>query len=164
MEKWDLYDKNRKKLNKVVLRGEKLKKNEFHLVVNGWIKNEKNEFLITQRAPNNSFAYMWECTGGSAQSGETSLDAIAREIKEELNIKIDKTKARLFNSALRFFKDCPDILDVWIILDNTPIEKIKIQKDEVMNVKWATKQEILDLYNQGKFEANIFFEEVLNSL
>ena len=107
---------------------------------------------------------MWECTGGSAQSGETSLDAIAREIKEELNIKIDKTKARLFNSALRFFKDCPDILDVWIILDNTPIEKIKIQKDEVMNVKWATKQEILDLYNQGKFEANIFFEEVLNSL
>ena len=162
MEKWDLYDKNRNKLNKVVNRGDILNDDEFHLVVNAWIKNDKDEFLITQRAPNKSFAYMWECTGGSAQSGETSLDAVAREVKEELNINIDKSKAKLFNSTLRYYKGCPDILDVWIINDNTALENITVQKEEVMNVKWASKQEILDLYNEGKFEANAFFKEVIN--
>lgn len=49
MEKWDLYDKNRNKLNKVVNRGDYLSDDEYHLVVNAWIKNDKDEFLITQR-------------------------------------------------------------------------------------------------------------------
>ena len=84
MEKWDLYDKNRNKLNKIVDRGSVLSDDEYHLVVNGWVKNDKDEFLITQRAPHKSFPYMWECTGGSAVSGETSLEAVAREVKEEL--------------------------------------------------------------------------------
>lgn len=105
---------------------------------------------------------MWECTGGSALSGETSLDAVAREVKEELNIDIDRSKATLFDSTLRYYKGCPDILDVWVIVDNTPIEKVKIQEEEVMDVKWATRQEIMDLYNNGKFEANAFFKEVIS--
>ena len=33
MEYWDLYDKNRQKLNKVVKRGDYLKDDEYHLVV-----------------------------------------------------------------------------------------------------------------------------------
>ena len=162
MEKWDLYDKNRNKLNKVVNRGDYLSDDEYHLVVNAWIKNDKDEFLITQRNTKKSFAFMWECTGGSALSGETSLDAVAREVKEELNIDIDRSKATLFDSTLRYYKGCPDILDVWVIVDNTPIEKVKIQEEEVMDVKWATRQEIMDLYNNGKFEANAFFKEVIS--
>ena len=59
MEKWDLYDKNRNKLNKVVNRGDYLSDDEYHLVVNAWIKNDKDEFLITQRNPKQSFAFMW---------------------------------------------------------------------------------------------------------
>ena len=47
-------------------------------------------------------------------------------------------------------------------MDNTPIENVKIQEEEVMDVKWATRQEIMDLYNNGKFEANAFFKEVIN--
>ena len=44
MEYWDLYDKDRNKLNKVVERGQKLSDDEYHLVVNAWLKIVKMNF------------------------------------------------------------------------------------------------------------------------
>lgn len=65
-ELWELYDKDKNKINKIVKRGDKLNDDEFHIVVNVWIKNKNNEFLITQRSINKSFPLIWETTGGSA--------------------------------------------------------------------------------------------------
>ena len=95
MEYWDLYDKERNKLNKIVKRGDKLQDDEYHIVINAWIRNSKNEFLITQRAANKKYAFMWECTGGSALKGETSLDAAVREVKEEFGIDV-KVKEKIY--------------------------------------------------------------------
>ncbi len=50
MEYWDLYDKDKNKLNKIVKRGDYLSDDEYHLVVNAWIMNDKNELLISQRS------------------------------------------------------------------------------------------------------------------
>ena len=162
MEKWDLYDENFNKLNRFAFRGDTLADNEFHLVINAWIKNDKNEFLITQRCAKKSHPFMWECTGGSASFGETDLDACVREIKEELGINIDVKTAKFIGQKNRYYKGCPDILRVFVFRDNTPIDKITIQEDEVMNVMWASKETIIDLFKQSKFEANAFFEDVLN--
>ena len=164
MEIWDLYDKDRNKLDKKVQRGERLEDNEYHLVVNAWIRNSKGEFLITQRAPNKSFPYMWECTGGSALMGETSLEAAAREIKEELGIEIDKSTGELVGSTLRYYSGCPDILDVWVFEDDTSIDNVVTQEEEVCNVMWASPEKIREMYVEKKFEANPFFENALNSL
>lgn len=162
MENWDLYDENRQKLGKILKRGEKLDDGEYHLVINAWIKNKKGELLITQRAGNRSFAYMWECTGGSALSGESSIDAAIREVKEELGIIVDRSTAKLLGSTLRFYPGCPDILDVWIFEDNTPIESVKVQEEEVYQAMWAKPEVIRKLYAEHKFEANSFFENALN--
>ncbi len=54
-ELWDVYNFRGEKLNKKVYRGERLKDDEFHIVVNSWIKNEDNKFLITQRVATKSF-------------------------------------------------------------------------------------------------------------
>ena len=48
MEMWDLYDKDKNMLERKIVRGEKLNKGEFHLVVNVWIENEKGELLVSQ--------------------------------------------------------------------------------------------------------------------
>ena len=164
MEYWDLYDKDRNKLNKKKARGSILKDDEYHLVINAWIKNENDEFLITQRAATKSHPLMWECTGGSALAGETSVDAALREIKEELGIKIEPSSGKLIGSTRRYYKGCPDILDVWIFESNATLDEIKIQEEEVCDVMWASIQTIRDLFNQGKFEANAMFEKVLNSV
>jgi len=161
MEYWDLYDKNRNKLNKVVKRGDKLNENEYHLVVNAWIKNDKDEFLITQRSKNKSHPLMWECTGGSVLRGEDSLTAAIREVKEELGIDITGENAKLIGTTNRFYPNCPDILDVWMFNFNCDIDKITIQEEEVNDVMWASKDQIMDLYNNNQFEANAFFEDVL---
>lgn len=161
MEKWDIYNSKKEKTGKQVFRGDKLNDNEFHLVINAWIVNDKNQFLITQRAPNKSYPLMWECTGGSALAGENGLQACIREIKEELNLDVDKNNVNLIGSALRYFKGCPDILEVYIFKSNAKIEDIKIQEDEVNDVMWASKDEILKLYNDKKFEASLFFMNAL---
>lgn len=161
MEIWDLYNCNREKIGKTIARGEKLADDEYHLVVNAWVKNKNGEFLITQRNGTRSHPYMWECTGGSAVTGETSIEAAAREVKEELGIDINKDTGKLVGSILRYYPNCPDILDVWIFEDETPIENVVYQEEEVCDAKWATVEEIKKMYDEGKFEANAYFEEVL---
>ena len=161
MEQWDLYDKDFNKINKTAFRGDKLSDDEYHLVINAWIINDKNEFLITQRSPNKSHPCMWECTGGSALMGESDIEACVREIKEELGINIDKSTAQFIGQTNRYYVGCPDILRVYLFKDNTTIDKVIIQEEEVMNVMWADKNKLLELYNAGKFEANAYFKEVI---
>lgn len=161
MECWDLYNKDREKINKIVKRGDILENGEYHLVTNVWIKNSKNEFLITKRVGTKSHAYMWECTGGSAISGEDSLSAAIREAKEELGICLNKEDAKLIGTTLRHYPNCSDILDVWIFNSDISIEDVVCQEEEVCDVMWATANKIKELQVQNKFEANAFFEEAL---
>ena len=161
MEYWNLYNYLGKKKKKIAIRGSKLNNDDYHLVVNAWIMNNKGEFLITQRSANKSHPLMWECTGGSALLNETSQEAAIREVKEELGIDVSKSKAELVGSTRRFYELCPDILDVWLFKKNISIEKITIQEEEVNDVMWASREKIIELFKQGKFEPNTFFEKVL---
>lgn len=160
-EYWDLYDKDRNKLEKVVKRGDKLQDDEYHLVVNAWIKNSKNEFLITRRSANKAHPLMWECTGGSAIKGESSLQAALREVKEELGVEVNPETGKFIGSTLRYYPNCPDILDVWIFESDVSINKVTIQKEEVCDVMWANAEKIKELYNGNQFEANAYFEEIV---
>ena len=160
-EMWDLYDRNRKMLERKAIRGTKLSDEEYHLVSNAWIRNSEGKYLISQRVEWKAHPLMWECTGGSVLMGEDTYTGAIREVKEELGIDVSNAPFAFVGSTTRYYKNCPDILDVYIFeLDNS-IENIIIQKDEVNDVKWATKEEIIQLYNDGKFEATGFFKEAL---
>lgn len=161
-EMWDLYDRNRKLLNKKVERGTKLNDNEYHLVTNAWIRNKEGKFLISQRVEWKAHPLMWECTGGSVLMGENTYEGAIREVKEELGIDISNAPFAFVGSTTRYFENCPDILDVYIFELDLPIEEVIIQKEEVNDVKWASKEEILELYNKGKIETAKFIFEVLN--
>ena len=89
VELWDVYDENRQKTGKVVERGrELLKRGEYHIAIEALLINDEGKILISQRAPHRKrYPLMWECNGVSAVSGESSLHAILREIREELGIE-----------------------------------------------------------------------------
>ena len=71
MEIWDLYDENRNLTNKTHIRGQELPDDNYHLVVHVWIKNNKNQYLISQRSASRKFnLLMWECVGGFILSGK----------------------------------------------------------------------------------------------
>lgn len=90
MELWDIYNRDKTKTNKTMVRGEKFEKGAYHLVVHACIFNSKYEMLIQQRQPFKSgWPNMWDITVGvSALSGESSQTAIERELFEEIGLKI----------------------------------------------------------------------------
>lgn len=161
MEYWDLYDKDKNKLNKTVKRGDYLSDDEYHLVVNAWITNDKNEFLISQRSANKKHPLMWECTGGSALMGEDSLEAAKREVLEELGLDFKDVEGIFVGSALRYYEGCPDILDVWLFKYNCDVSDVTIQVEEVNCAKWVSKEELKTMCQNGEFDKNPYFDEVM---
>ena len=84
MEFNDVYDKYRNLTGKLHQRGTRWKFGEYGLVVCVWVYDGQGKLLLTRRAPEKSFAGTWENSGGAAKAGEDSLQAIVRELWEEL--------------------------------------------------------------------------------
>ena len=150
METWDIYDINRLKTGRTAQRGwGKLEKGDYHLVVHICIFNSKGEMLIQQRQPfKDSWPNVWDITvGGCAISGDSSQKAAERELFEELGYKIDLTDTRP-HLTLNFKAGFDDY---YLIEDDVEIDKLKLQQEEVQQVKWASKDEILELIENGEF-------------
>lgn len=77
-------------------------------------------------------------TGGSVIKGETSLQAIEREIKEELGISLNMEDIQLINH----YKTGTVWLDTYLIKQDINLDDIIMREDEVCDVKWATYDEI----------------------
>lgn len=57
-------------------------------VVGAMIERD-GKYLITQRKPTATLPLLWEFPGGRVEPGETDTQALARELKEEMDITID---------------------------------------------------------------------------
>ena len=55
-------------------------------------KKKGSKFLIAKRNRNKHLGLKWEFPGGKVEDGESFIEALAREIKEELNIEIQVHK------------------------------------------------------------------------
>lgn len=151
MEYWDILDENRLLTGKTVLRGDKLKFNEFHLVVDVWIINNEGKYLLTKRTPNKSFPNLWTVPGGSAITGDSSLQAALREVEEEIGIKLNPSSGKLLFSLKRVIQDNSSFKDVWLFQEDFDIEKVINQADEVSESLWASKDEIISSLRNGEF-------------
>jgi len=58
-------------------------------VVAGILERGDGRVLITQRPPGKVYAGYWEFPGGKVEAGETALQAIVRELREELAIEVE---------------------------------------------------------------------------
>lgn len=152
MEYMDLYDKNKNKLNKIHLRGEKIKPGEYFLTVNVWIINRKNEILLTQRHPNKSWPLKWECSGGVVKAGENSYNGALREVEEEIGIKL-KTEGELIDTVV--LKEY--IGDLYLFKEDIDIKETKLEKDEVINIKWVTIKEFNAMKESGEIAEPILW-------
>ena len=147
------------KLNK---RGEPFLENEYHLVAICWIVNKQGEFLITRRSFDKEyFGGFWEAQGGSVLSGETSLEAAVREVKEEVGLIVDPRDAWLFASHIQ--DDA--IFDHWLFRYEFDLSKVKLQEGETIDVRAAKWSEIKELMETGMFFKEVKeVQDVLGSL
>ncbi len=57
-------------------------------VVSGIIENGRGEVLLAQRPPGKTLAGLWEFPGGKVEESEGLNKALERELKEELELRI----------------------------------------------------------------------------
>lgn len=58
-------------------------------VVGAMLQNEMGRYLITQRPPTASLPLLWEFPGGRVEEGENDAVALARELHEEMGVRIE---------------------------------------------------------------------------
>ena len=152
MEIVDIYDGKKNKTGKTVERNTKPKLGEYRLSIHIWITNSKGELLIQRRSANKKmFPNMWNETGGAASTGETSEMTCAREFEEELGVKPNMGKAELIGSIKRKY----DYVDVWHIEQDIDLNAIKMQEDEVSEVKYVTIDELKKIIENKEFVPTI---------
>lgn len=160
MEKRDLYDENKKLTGETIYKGQDVPKGRYYITVVIFIQNNKNEFLLQKRVKKKDGK--WATTGGHPVSGETSKQGIVTEIREELGVNVTEKNIILFKTL----KTEDDFVDLYYLKENIDIDKIKIQKEEVEEVKWATIDEIQNMIKNNTFSESHtgFFEFCLEYL
>ena len=146
MEYNDIYDKDRRPTGRRHLRGTPWRKGEYGMVVCVWVYDGKGNLLLTRRAPEKSFAGTWENSGGAVQAGETSRQAIARELFEETGIRAEQSEFELIESG----RDGNVHYDYYCLKRSTPISEIVLLPGETDGVMWATFEDVRQLIQEGK--------------
>lgn len=138
MEFNDVYDKDRNLTGRVHRRGTRWKPGEYGLVVCVWVYDGKGNLLLTRRAKGKSFAGTWENSGGAAKAGETSRQAIARELFEETGIRAGEEEFELLGSDL----DKCTHYDFYCLKRTTPLTQIVLLPGETDGVQWASMEDV----------------------
>ena len=142
----DIYDENRMLTGRVHRRGQPWQPGEYGLVVCVWVYDKRGHLLLTRRARGKSFAGTWENSGGAAKAGETSLQAIRRELWEETGILAEESEFELLESG----RDRNTFYDFYCLYRPVPLEQIRLLPGETDNVMWASFGKVHWMIRTGK--------------
>lgn len=145
MEIWDLYDEKREPLGKTHVRGSEFNDGEYYVCAEVWIVTPDGKLLIQQRHREKKLGGWWEVCGGGVNAGETTQLAAVREVQEELGIYLNMDEIKYFTTyqAKNYF------MDLFIVKREIDVKDLRLQLDEVSDVKLVTQQEFEDLVKEG---------------
>ena len=149
MELVDLYDENRVPLGRVAERHAKKAPGEYRMVVDVCIFNGLGQMLIQQRSPEKTiWPELWDVSiGGGVDAGETSRQGAVREVGEELGYDLDLIGLR--PAVTVNFEGGFD--DFFVVTRDLDLGDLRLQKEEVSDVRWATLEETLAMLENGQF-------------
>ncbi len=148
MEKWDLYDRDGVSLGRTINRGARFRSGVHHLVTHVWVVNSAGRMLIQRRsAKRRMMPNIWAITSGSAVSGEDSATAARRELAEELGIHLPPEAFQPLGRLVRRNSLC----DVYLVKRDIAVPDMKLQKEEVAQVRWVTGAQLLNMVNERRF-------------
>lgn len=136
MELRDLYDINGNKTDKTYYKGDIIPEGYYPMVVMVVIRNSKGEFLMQKRVP--SKGRDWGVTGGHPKSGETPINGIITEVKEELGLDFSNEKFIEYDSGC----DGKDCYKMYFVNKDINLNEIVIQKEELSEVRWFSMDEL----------------------
>ena len=153
MEFWDIYDIDKNRTGRTMRRNDwTMAPGDYYLSVLGVIRTPDGRFLITRRAMDKQWAPgWWEIPGGGVKAGESSFEAVCREVLEETGIDVSHA-----GGGYRFcyHREQPGqnyIVDIYRFDMDIAPEDIKLQKSEDIDGKLATLDEIKKIAEEGLF-------------
>ena len=95
----------------------------------------------------------WEVSGGAAQAGEESYDAVLREVREETGLDVSNAEG---GYVFTYHRENPGegdnyFVDVYRFVLDFKEEDLKLQTEETDGYRLATAEEIKALADQGVF-------------
>lgn len=121
---------------------EEITKKDIYRVSILWITNSKGEILLAKRSKNKKNSpNMWgPAVAGTNEKGETYFSNIMKEAKEEIGLEgIYPTRGEK-----DFIKNEYNYFRQWhFITINKDIKDFKIKKDEVEEIRWFKKDDLI---------------------
>ena len=128
----------------------------WHKAVHVWIVNDNNEILLQYRCAEKSlYPNLWDCSfAGHIGVGESSIEGLIREGKEELGIEVDLEKLEFVMTITVENVVYEKIIsnefdDVYILRQNIDINEIKFQKEEVSDAKYVSLEKFFEFIEKG---------------
>ena len=108
-----------------------------------FIENEKGEVLLVQYPAHDSAAGLWDFPGGRLNEGESSIEGLRREVREEISadIKIESIMATGVNKGAAFTA-------FFVIYEASlvnPGQKLIKEDGEIGALEWRDKKDIFTL-------------------
>ena len=105
--------------------------------------------LIQQRQPfKEGWPNLWDLTaGGCAVAGESSQTAARRELWEEIGYRMDFENLRP-HLTVNFPRS---FVDYYLVEADVDLSQLRLQPEEVQNVKWTSREEILHMIDEQRF-------------
>ncbi len=155
MEQWDIYDENKQLTGRTMNRNDwNMQPGEFHLTVLGVLQRPDGKFLITRRKLDKEWAPgWWEVSGGAAQAGEESCEAVLREVKEETGLDVRNAEGGYLFTYKRENPGEGDnyFVDVYRFVMDIDESDLHLQTEETDGYMFATVDEIKAFAAEGKF-------------
>ena len=155
MEYIDIYDENNNPLEKSKEKTQAHEEGDFHRTAHIWIINENKELLLQKRSANKVFyPNLWSIfVKGHIKSGESSIDACIRELKEEIAINVKKEEL-IYIYTIKEEKTKNDYIeriffDTYMVKKTFNLDDLVIQKEELSEIKLLSFNEILSLINNN---------------
>ncbi len=145
LEKRDLYDNQRKLTGEQIYIGEKIPKDRYITTVTLFLQNDKQKLLIEKRSKEKGGKYGF--ISGHPKAGETSVEGMITEVKEELGLQIKKEDITCFFTT----KQENSFFDLYYLKQNVNILSLNVQKKEVEYARWCSIEQIKELIDNQKF-------------
>lgn len=149
-EFFDVLNERGEYIGKIESRNNCHTKGLWHKAVAMFIINSKEQVLLQKRSANKKmWTNMWDITaGGHVLAGEFGFQSIIREAEEELGISLNKNDITFVGSSISTNVQ-GDIVnnhfnEFYIVNKDIDETTLKLQEEEVSEVKWVDKNEIIE--------------------
>lgn len=155
MELWDIYDKDKQLTGRTMKRNDwNMDDGDYHLTVLGVIRRSDGRFLITQRVLTKSWAAgCWEVPGGGVMHGESSMQAVRRELLEEIGVDVGCAAGGYVFSYRRdnSLEKNNYFVDIYLFDMDITDNDITLCRSESAAFRFASADEIKELADRGLF-------------